>query len=104
MKKNLNTLTVLLLVFFFSAAMIGCQSKTSRMTEKEMNDKALALAVNSKLTQDPLLKDMPIGVACYRQEITLSGAVNTPMQKNHAEQIARAVPGVRDVNNLLMEP
>jgi len=104
MERNFKALTVLLLVFFFSAAVIGCQSRAGKMTERETNDKELALAVSSKLTQDAMLKDMPIGVASYRQEITLSGAVNTPMQKKHAEQIASAVPGVKKVNNLLVEP
>lgn len=104
MKKSLKALTALLLVFFFSAALVGCQGRAGRMTEREMNDTKLALAVSSVLNRDPLLNDMPIGVASYQQEITLSGAVNTPVQKKHAEQIARAVPGVKDVNNLLIEP
>jgi hyperosmotically inducible periplasmic protein len=103
MKNRLKAFTVLVAVVF-AAALIGCQNRAGLMTDQTMKDKQLALAVSSKINRDPLLKDMPIGVASYRQEITLSGAVNTPLQKQHAAQVAGSIIGVKKVNNLLLEP
>jgi osmotically-inducible protein OsmY len=103
MKTNLKALAILFAVVF-AAALIGCHSRAGQMTEQGMGDKQLALAVSSRINQDPLLKDMPIGVASYRQEITLSGAVNSPLQKKHATQVAASVSDVKKVNNLLLEP
>ncbi len=74
------------------------------MSTVNMEDQKLTLAVGSRIDQDPMLKDMPIGVACYSRAITLSGAVNTPEQKIHAAAVARSVSGVKKVNNLLLEP
>jgi osmotically-inducible protein OsmY len=104
MKYNLKS-SVQFFLIVFSAAMIGCQTPAGKMAEQGMgNDKQLALAVSSQLNRDPLLEDMPIGVASYRHEITLSGAVNSPRQWKHAEDVARSVPGVKKVTNLLLEP
>lgn len=103
MKNNLKAFAVLFAVLF-TAALIGCQSRSGQMAEQTTKDKQLALAVSAKINQDPLLKDMPIGVASYRQEITLSGAVNSPQQKTHAAQVAASISGVKKVNNLLLEP
>jgi hyperosmotically inducible protein len=103
MKTNLKAWAILLVIVFL-AVLVGCHSRAGEMTEQGMGDKQLALAVSSKINEDPLLKDMPIGVASYEKEITLSGAVNTPEQKKHATQVAASISGVKKVNNLLLEP
>ncbi len=102
MTPNLKASAILFAVVF-AAALIGCHSRAGQMTEQGMGDKQLALAVSSKINQDPLLKDMPIGVASYRKEITLSAAVNSPQQKKHTTQVAGSVTGVKKVTNLLVE-
>jgi hypothetical protein len=42
-----------------------------------------------------------IGVETYRQVVTLTGRVSNPMQAERAEQIARGVTDVNDVQNLI---
>ena len=104
MTKHLNIWVVVVAVAC-AAAVIGCQGRKAMTANPAMtDDRQLVLAVGSRINMDPMLDEMPIGVAAYRGEITLSGAVNNPMQKKHAEQVARSVSGVKDVNNLLVEP
>ena len=63
-------------------------------------DELLRNAVVDRLATDPSLAGR-IGVESYRHVVSLTGRVTSPAQAERAEAIARAVDGVRDVENYL---
>ncbi len=64
-------------------------------------DLDIRAAVESGLARSPELKDQKIAVAVNKRVVTLSGSVETTVQKTGAEQVASAVDGVESVDNQL---
>jgi osmotically-inducible protein OsmY len=58
-------------------------------------------AIETGLARSPELKDQKIAVSVNKRVVTLSGTVDTSLQKTGAEQVARAVDGVESVDNQL---
>jgi osmotically-inducible protein OsmY len=70
-----------------------------------VGDDLLAGAIALAIGRDPRTHDLPIGVYPRLGDVRLSGAVHNEQQKAFAEEIARAVPGVRNVDNdLVVKP
>ncbi|MBX5450817.1 BON domain-containing protein [Thermogemmatispora sp.] len=68
-------------------------------------DDTLASEVALALGRDPRTRGLPIGVYPRLGVVRLSGAVHSAEQKRVAAEIARAVPGVRQVvNDLTVNP
>jgi osmotically-inducible protein OsmY len=59
-------------------------------------------AIKSKILTDKTLKDTTITVKTYKNMVQLSGFVHTAEQKFEAENIARNVDGVTEVDNALI--
>ncbi len=53
------------------------------------------------LYDEPGLTGAPISVGCVDGIVTLSGKVNTEIERSLAEQVARSIDGVTKVNNNL---
>lgn len=62
-------------------------------------DQPLKIMVRSVLSENPGYKYEEVNVAASEDTVQLSGFVNTTEQKNRAGDLARAVPGVRNVLN-----
>lgn len=60
--------------------------------------------VNEALTRDPDLDATDIEVEVEDGEVTLRGSVKTREDRRHAEDVAAAVAGVRDVHNRIQAP
>ncbi|WP_176728890.1 BON domain-containing protein [Thermogemmatispora onikobensis] len=72
---------------------------------KLVADDTLASEVALALGRDPRTRGLPIGVYPRLGVVRLSGAVRTEEQKRVAAEIARSVPGVRQVlNELTVNP
>jgi osmotically-inducible protein OsmY len=68
--------------------------------EEDIRDKNLATKVRLALGQDPVTAPyQAIRVRCKDGEITLTGSVDKRKVKRRAEEVARAVSGVREVDN-----
>ncbi len=68
-------------------------------------DDTLAAGLARALGQDPITRDLPIGVYPRLGVVRLSGAVHTGQQKAAAGEIAKNYPGVRSViNGLVVDP
>ncbi len=63
-------------------------------------DEAITADVVDRIARDPRV-DGTIGVETYQSDVTLTGRVGTPFQRELAEQDAHSVDGVGDVQNLL---
>lgn len=100
--KTSNVKALIAILFVVSLALlINGQARAASMVGGMNKDEAIAMMVASKIAHDPLLQEMPIGVADYHGNITLSGAVHTQQQKERATEEARSVNGVKKINNLL---
>jgi osmotically-inducible protein OsmY len=65
------------------------------------SDGSLSTAVRSRFNANASLKTLKIGVDTHDGIVTLRGQVNTLADKSAAQAEARAVSGVKGVNNQL---
>jgi hypothetical protein len=68
------------------------------------NDAALAQKVETEVFRDPDVPKGKINVNAEDGVVVLRGEANTPAQINAIVERVRAIPGVRDVENLLHLP
>lgn len=68
---------------------------------QEAADTALAARVKAALVAEPLLKGHGIDVVAKNGAITLFGTAESKMKLDMAETVAKAVPGVKSVENRL---
>ena len=66
-----------------------------------VNDLEIRVAILEALTHSPELGGKSIGVKVDNGVVTLSGSVETPAQRNGAEQTARAIDGVTGITDNL---
>lgn len=91
----LNLALVLLL-----SLTLGCAATSNReSTGQYFDDSAITTKVKASLLQEPNLKSMQISVETYKGVVQLSGFVSSGSMATRAVEVARAVPGVRDVHN-----
>ncbi|MBI2863520.1 MAG: BON domain-containing protein [Chloroflexi bacterium] len=63
------------------------------------NDLEIQHDIESALFRDDLVRSFEIQVAVQGGNVTLSGSVGDPMERNEAERLACRVPGVKCVDN-----
>ena len=68
---------------------------------QEAANAALAARVKSALVAEPLLKAHGIDVVARDGAVTLFGTAESKMKREMAEKVAKAVPGVKSVENRL---
>ncbi|HEU4626288.1 MAG TPA: BON domain-containing protein [Steroidobacteraceae bacterium] len=76
-------------------------SGSSSQAARSGTDDAISTAVRSKLAADPALKGFNLSVDTHDGVVTLRGQVANVGQRNAAVADARAVKGVKSVQNLL---
>ena len=103
MKTRILTLLALLaLCGTATVSTSGCAgTRTSRSTGEFVDDHSLTAKVKAEFVRDPVVKALQVNVDTFKGVVQLNGFVDTMEQKARAEQIARAVPGVADVQNKL---
>ncbi|MGD8389705.1 MAG: BON domain-containing protein [Desulfobacteraceae bacterium] len=94
-------LTIFLVCIALAFAMFGCSTPGGRSAGEVVDDSTIVTKVKAKLIRDSILQGFAIDVDVFQGEVTLTGGVNTPDQKERAGQISRDTMGVRKVNNLL---
>jgi hyperosmotically inducible periplasmic protein len=90
-----------MVAFILFAGLVACQTPAGRSAGAVVDDSTITTKVKAKLLADDTLSGFAISVETFQGEVTLTGAVKNQDQQTAAEQIAKSVPGVRDVNNLL---
>jgi len=86
-----------------AVACAGCAAReNTRSTGEYIDDATITTKVKTELIGAKEVKSADISVRTYNGEVQLSGFVDSPDQKSRAEQIARAVPGVKDVQDDLL--
>ena len=79
----------------------ACESMTGKTTGQTIDDATLTASVQAKLTSDKLSNFSRINVDTDRSVVSLNGVVRTVEEKSRAEELARQVAGVTNVNNNL---
>lgn len=84
-----------------AATIVGCSTGTAhqRSTGQYIDDKGTAQRVRANLGRDSLVKATRVHVESFRGNVHLTGFVDYPVQKQHAEQIARNTEGVEWVKD-----
>lgn len=104
-RSVLSTATVLLALTAVPPFIAGCAGTPTKASAGEHIDDAVITAkVKAKLFNDNDVSGFDVQVETFKGQVQLSGFVDTPKQKQRAEQLANAVPGVKSVtNNLLVK-
>lgn len=102
-KMILARLSLMLMVLLFALALAGCHTPAGRTAGDVVDDTTITSKVKAKLFDSTELSGFAISVDTFERVVTLTGAVDTDHQKNLAEKIAKSVPEVRGVNNLLVK-
>jgi hyperosmotically inducible periplasmic protein len=79
----------------------ACESMTGKTTGQTIDDATLTASVQAKLTGDKLSNFSRINVDTDRSVVSLNGVVRSVEEKSRAEELARQVDGVTNVNNNL---
>jgi hyperosmotically inducible protein len=83
------------------AASSGGGSSSAPPATRSSSDGAISTAVRSKLAADPAVKTFNLTVDTHDGVVTLRGQVGSVGQRNAAAADARAVAGVKSVQNLI---
>lgn len=85
-------------------SMAGCASeKAPRTAGQTIDDQAISRRVTEALGAEPAYKFTDVRVVTYEGKVQLSGFVDRDEQRGRAEEIARKVPGVKDVTNQIVK-
>lgn len=99
--RKVKGLAVILVCVALAFAAFGCSTPGGRSAGEVVDDSTISTKVKAKLIKDSILQGFSIDVDVFQGEVTLTGGVNTPDQKDRAERIAQDTRGVHKVNNLL---
>lgn len=78
----------------------GCSATaTSKSTGEMIDDAAITAKVKAAFAQDPGVKAIDVKVDTFKGTVQLNGFVDTPDEKARAEQVARNIQGVTNVQN-----
>ncbi|MBC7952565.1 MAG: BON domain-containing protein [Rhodospirillaceae bacterium] len=102
MNKVIKTLVILASFAAISPLVACAQTRTSESAGQYIDNSAITTKVKAAIMQDDELKVLQIHVTTYKDTVQLSGFVDTPRMISRAEAVARAVEGVKYVNNDLI--
>ena len=98
-----NIISALSIALALAIIVPGCTSSPSQESAGEYIDSSSITAkVRAAMLAEPGLSSMQIGVETFKDEVQLSGFVNSAQDKIHAESVAFGVPGVKSVRNDLV--
>lgn len=81
----------------------ACSVFSGRQTTGEyIDDTTITTSVKTAILKEPLLKTFQIHVETFQNQVQLSGFVDSHKASQKAEQLARNVEGVKDVQNSLV--
>ncbi len=79
---------------------VGCAgNQYEQSTGEYIDDKGTTSRVKTALGEDPQYKYEEVQVTTFKGTVQLSGFVSNRAQKGKAEDIAKSIPGVKEVVN-----
>lgn len=93
----------LILLGLVLAILSACApSGTQRGTGQYIDDTAITARVKTAFATDPQVKATEVQVETYKGTVQLSGFVDSPESAARAAQLARDIPGVKEVRNSMV--
>lgn len=90
----------LLAAIIFPALLAGCAVARDQQTVGQyVDDTTITTRVKAKFADDPAVAATSIRVETLKGQVQLSGFAKSWQEKDRAESLARAVPGVAGVRN-----
>jgi hyperosmotically inducible periplasmic protein len=77
----------------------GCSRDDGKTAGQTVDDSAISAKVKAAFAQDPGVKAIEIKVDTHLGAVQLSGWAESAAEKARAEELAKAVPGVKTVTN-----
>jgi osmotically-inducible protein OsmY len=100
-----KTFRIAAVIFTLASALAlgACaETQTRESTGEYVDNAAVTAKVKTAILQDPALKVMQIKVITYKDDVQLSGFVDTAEMKARAGTVASRVAGVSSVKNDLV--
>ena len=94
--KKSATVSLVAAALFFATACSRDDGKTAGQT---IDDSAISAKVKASFAQDPGVRAIDVKVDTHLGAVQLSGWADTAAEKARAEELAKAVPGVKSVDN-----
>jgi osmotically-inducible protein OsmY len=83
-----------------AAVVTGCAGdRYHQSTGEAIDDRGVSMRVRSALSNDAEYKFEGVDVKTFKGTVQLSGFVDTRTQKSRAEDLAKSVEGVKEVQN-----
>jgi hyperosmotically inducible protein len=98
--STLKPILISVMLALFLSAM-GCTSMTGQTAGQYVDDSTLTSQVKAKLVAEKAANLTRVDVDTTNRVVSLNGVVESPEQKNRAEQLAMQVSGVQKVQNNL---
>ena len=99
MKMLMKWLAAIAVAFTLIGA-VGCSSTSTReSTGQYVDDSSITTKVKTKFVEDKTVSAMRIHVETFQGVVQLSGFANSDAERNRAIELARSVPGVKDVKD-----
>lgn len=92
-------------ILLFAAVVLAaasCAPHTDETMREYYDDVSITARVKTAIAKEGLLSYLSISVETFRGIVLLSGFVDSDSQKNRAIEVAKHVPGVREVKALLV--
>jgi len=96
MKLQTSTLAAILAAVLLAAC---GGSPTRESTGEVIDDSVITTKVKTALIADTRVRGRDVSVETFKGRVLLSGIVRTPEERRAAQDIARSVSGVKEVNN-----
>ena len=77
----------------------GCSRDDGKTAGQTIDDSAINAKVKAAFAQDPGVKAIDVKVDTHLGAVQLSGWADSAAEKSRAEEVAKAVPGVKSVEN-----
>jgi len=102
MKKSYTVIRFLVALMMITAFVACASTPQQSSTGEVVDDSVITTKIKSELAADEFLKSFQISVETRKGIVELSGFVDSQKAKDKAGQIARAVEGVKSVQNALL--
>jgi len=81
-------------------ALVACAATDKREgTGEYFDDSVVTTKVKAALLKDPAVSGLAVNVETFKGVVQLSGFVATSTERNRAVEVAREVPGVKQIKN-----
>jgi osmotically-inducible protein OsmY len=100
MNQRFKSISAFVMPAVLAAVVSGCAGTPHQESTGELiDDTVITSKVKAELLNDKNVSAMDIKVETFKGRVLLAGYVKSPDERQRAEGIARAVPGVKAVNN-----